>query len=66
MSIVKRVQVSEINLFSPNNIENVAAMGHFRPYMAHLRRYMAKPLRIGPVTQKIPDGTAQTHLPPNE
>lgn len=66
MSIVKRVQVSEINLFSPNNTGNVAAMGHFRPYMAPLRRYMAEPLRIGPVTQKVLDGAAQTHLPPNE
>lgn len=66
MSVVKRVQVTKIHLYLLNNIQSVAAMGHFCPYLAHLRRDMAKPLRISPATQKVPNGTAQTHLPSTE
>lgn len=41
-------------------------MGNVRQSVAHLRRQMAEPVRIGQVDQDPFDGNAQTHLPSDE
>lgn len=53
-------------LFKKNSSLCLLAMGNFCASMAHLRRQMAEPLRVGQGDQEPFDGSAQTHLPSHE